>query len=251
LIEHGLVRPSFIPDRPTREQRDLTRYRKVVIEERGRETQRLHKVLEDAGIKLASFTSHVLTVSGREMIGALIAGQTDTTVLAEMARGRMRSKIPQLREALAGRFNAHHARWCRMMLTRIDQADATIKELSAQIVELQSPHEAAVRLLCGIPGVSERTAQVILAEIGTDTSRFASAEHLASWAGMCPGNHASAGKQKHGRTRYGSNGYGSRSPRQPTLQRERRPRTSRRTTTSSKRVAARRKQRSLSGTRSS
>jgi transposase len=204
LLEHGLLRPSFIPDRRTREQRDLTRYRKVVIEERAREVQRLHKVLEDAGIKLASFTSSVLTKSGREMIDALIAGQRDPGVLANMARGRMRAKIPELTDALTGRFNAHHAMLCRTMLARVDHADATIATLSEQIVELQNPHEAAVTLLVGIPGVSYRTAQVILAEIGTDMSRFPSAGHLASWAGMCPGNNESAGKHRNGRTRHGS-----------------------------------------------
>lgn len=204
LLEHGLVRPSFIPERPVREMRDLTRYRKSVIEERGRESQRLHKVLEDAGIKLASFTSSVLTKSGREMIEALIAGQRDPTVLADMAKGRMRPKIPQLQDALAGRFNAHHARLCATMLDRIDHADHVIDELTAQIEHLLDPHEAAVHLLCGIPGVSTRTAQVILAEIGTDMSRFPTAGHLASWAGMCPGNNESAGKHRSGRTRHGS-----------------------------------------------
>ncbi len=204
LIEHGLVRPSFIPPRPTREQRDLTRYRKSVIEERGRETQRLHKVLEDAGVKLSSVASSVLTKSGREMIDALIAGQRDPAVLAEMAKGRMRAKIPELQDALAGRFNEHHALLCRAMLARIDQADATIDELTAQIETLLDPHQAAVSLLVGIPGVSYRTAQVILAEIGTDMSRFPTAEHLGSWAGMCPGNNESAGKRGSGRTRHGS-----------------------------------------------
>lgn len=204
LIEHGLVRPSFVPPRPTREQRDLTRYRRSVIEERGRETQRLHKVLEDAGVKLSSVASSVLTKSGREMIDALIDGQRDPQVLAEMAKGRMRSKIPELRDALAGRFNDHHALLCRAMLARIDQADATIDELTARIEELLDPHEAAVTLLVGIPGVSYRTAQVILAEIGTDMSRFPTAGHLASWAGMCPGNNESAGKHHSGRTRHGS-----------------------------------------------
>jgi transposase len=204
LLEHGLVRPSFIPDRETREERDLTRYRRVVVEDRGRESQRLHKVLEDAGIKLASFTSKVLTKSGREMIDALILGQRDPAVLAEMARGRMRSKIPELTDALDGRFNAHHAMLCSIMLERIDQADRIIGELSERVVELQAPHEAAVSLLIGIPGVSYRTAQVILAEIGTDMSRFPTAGHLASWAGMCPGNNESAGKHKSGRTRHGS-----------------------------------------------
>ena len=204
LLEHGLVRPSFIPDRLTREQRDLTRYRRVVVEDRGRESQRLHKVLEDAGIKLASFTSKVLTKSGREMIDALIAGQRDPAILAEMAKGRMRAKISELTEALDGRFNDHHAMLCSTMLVRIDQADQIIEQLSARVVELQSPHEAAVQLLIGIPGVSYRTAQVILAEIGTDMSRFPTSGHLASWAGMCPGNNESAGKHKSGRTRHGS-----------------------------------------------
>ncbi len=204
LLEHGLVRPSFIPPRPTREQRDLTRYRKSVIEERARETQRLHKVLEDAGVKLSSVASSVLTKSGREMIDALVAGQRDPEVLAEMAKGRMRSKIPELEDALAGRFNSHHALLCRAMLARIDQADATISELTKQIEALLDPHEAAVKLLVGIPGVSYRSAQVILAEIGTDMSRFPTPEHLSSWAGMCPGNNESAGKHRSGRTRHGS-----------------------------------------------
>ncbi len=204
LIEHGLVRPSFIPPRPTREQRDLTRYRKSVIEERGRETQRLHKVLEDAGVKLSSVASSVLTKSGREMIDALIAGQRDPAVLAEMSKGRMRSKIPELKDALAGRFNEHHALLCRAMLARIDQADATIEALTRRIESLLDPHEAAVTLLVGIPGVSYRSAQVILAEIGTDMSRFPTPGHLASWAGMCPGNNESAGKHRSGRTRHGS-----------------------------------------------
>ncbi|MDQ6726889.1 MAG: transposase, partial [Actinomycetota bacterium] len=148
--------------------------------------------------------SSVLTKSGREMIDALVAGQRDPDVLAEMAKGRMRAKIPELRDVLAGRFNAHHALLCRAMLARIDQADATIDELTKQIEKLLDPHEAAVTLLVGIPGVSNRTAQVILAEIGTDMSRFPTAGHLASWAGMCPGNNESAGKHRSGRTRHGS-----------------------------------------------
>ena len=204
LLEHGLVRPSFIPDRPTREQRDLARYRRSVIEERGREIQRLHKVLEDAGVKLSSVASSVLTKSGREMIDALVAGQRDPEVLAEMAKGRMRSKIPELKDALAGRFNAHHGLLCRAMLARIDQADATIDTWTARIEVLLDPHEAAVTLLVGIPGVSYRSAQVILAEIGTDMSPFPTPAPLASWAGMCPGNNESAGKHRSGRTRHGS-----------------------------------------------
>jgi len=204
LLEHGLVRPSFIPPKPFRQLRDLTRYRRVVIEERGRESQRLHKVLEDAGIKLSSVTSKVLTKSGREMIEALIAGQRDPNVLAEMAKGKMRSKIPQLQDALAGRFDEHHALLCAAMLARIDQADTTINQLTDAIDVLLDPYEAAVTLLVTIPGVARRSAQVILAEIGADMSRFPTAGHLASWAGMCPGNNESAHKHRSGSTRHGS-----------------------------------------------
>jgi len=175
-----------------------------VIEERARESQRLHKVLEDAGVKLSSVASSVLTKSGREMIDALIGGQRDPEALAEMAKGRMRSKIPQLRDAMAGRFNEHHALLCQAMLARIDQADATVEVLGARIEELLGPYEAAVTLLVTIPGVAHRSAQVILAEIGADMSRFPTAGHLASWAGMCPGNNESAGKHRAGRTRHGS-----------------------------------------------
>jgi transposase len=186
LLEHGLVRASFIPPPPIRALRDLTRYRKSVIEDRTRETQRLHKVLEDAGVKLSSVASKVLSKSGREMIDALIAGERDADVLAELAKGRMRSKIPRLKDALAGRFNEHHALLCQAMLARVDQADATIDALGVRIGELLDPFEAAVSLLVTIPGVSQRTAQVIIAEIGADMSRFPDAGHLASWAGMCP-----------------------------------------------------------------
>ena len=209
LLEHGLVRPSFIPDRLTREQRDLTRYRRVVVEDRGRESQRLHKVLEDAGIKLASFTSKVLTKSGREMIDALIAGQRDPAILAEMAKGRMRAKISELTEALDGRFNDHHAMLCSTMLVRIDQADQIIEQLSARVVELQSPHEAAVQLLIGIPGVSYRTAQVIVAEIGTDMSRFPTSAHLASWLAWAPATTSPPGNTNQVGHATDRNGCGS------------------------------------------
>jgi transposase len=204
LLEHGLVRPSFIPPEPFRALRDLTRYRKSIIEERTRETQRLHKVLEDAGVKLSSVASSVLTMSGRAMIEALIAGQRDPAVLADMALGRLRNKIPDLELALVGRFNEHHALLCRAMLARIDQANATVDTLTVRIDELLDPYEAAVTLLVTIPGVARRNAQVILAEIGADMSRFPTAGHLASWAGMCPGNNESAGKHRSGRTRHGS-----------------------------------------------
>jgi transposase len=201
LIEHGLVRPSFVPPRPIRELRDLTRYRKSVIEERGREVQRLHKVLEDAGIKLASVASKTLTKSGRDMLDALVGGQRDPQVLAAFARGRMRAKIGQLQEALEGHFSEHHALIVAQMLARIDHADATIDALSQRIAQVNAPFEHQVELLCTIPGVKRRTAEVIIAEIGADMSRFPSSAHLASWAGMCPGNNESAGKHKSGKTR--------------------------------------------------
>ncbi len=205
LLEHGLVRPSFIPDRRTREERDLTRYRKVVIEDRGREVQRLHKVLEDAGIKLSSFTS-----SGVDQVRSGDDRGVDRRPTRSGGDGRHGPRADARQDPRVDR----RPRWAgstnttrcsrATMLARIDQADATIAELSARIVELQHPHEAAVQLLVGIPGVSYRTAQVILAEIGTDMSRFPTAGHLASWAGMCPGNNESAGKHRNGHTRHGS-----------------------------------------------
>lgn len=204
LLEHGLVRPSLVPPQPIRDLRDLTRHRKVVVTERASEAQRLHKVLEDAGIKLASYTARVLSVSGRDMIEAFIAGETDPVVLAEMARGRMRPKIPQLVEALEGRWSTHHSFMARAILDRIDGADATIERLSGEIERILAPHQHHVALLKTIPGVDQRTAEVILAECGTDMSRFPTAGHLASWAGMCPSNNESAGKHRSGRI-YGSN----------------------------------------------
>lgn len=204
LIEHGLIRPSFVPPPPIRQLRDLTRYRKSVTEERAREVQRLHKVLEDAGLKLASFTSRVLTKSGRDMLDALVAGERDPEVLANMARGRMRPKIPQLQEALAGRFSEHHALLVRSMLSRIDQANEVIDELDSQIEEVIAPFVAQRTLLMSVPGIQRNIAEVIIAEIGVDMSRFPTAGHLASWAGMCPGNNATAGKNKSGKTRPGN-----------------------------------------------
>ena len=204
LVEHGLVRPSFVPPKPIRELRDLTRYRKALLAEGTREVQRLHKVLEDAGIKLASVASDPLGVSGRAMLEALVSGTHDPQVLAELARGRLRAKLPALREALEGRFGAHHGLLVGEMLARIDQLDETIGRLSAEVARVAAPFSPLLALLVTIPGVSRRTAEVILAEIGSDMGRFPTAAHLASWAGVCPGNHESAGKHGSGRTRKGS-----------------------------------------------
>jgi len=204
LIEHGLVRPSFVPPKPIRDLRDLTRYRKAIIQERGREAQRLDKVLQDAGVKLSSVATDILGVSGRAMLDGLVRGTRDPEVLADLARGRMRTKIPLLRDALQGRFRAHHALIVGEILAHLDYLDEVIERLSDEIGRVIAPFEKAVTLLKTIPGVEQRAAEVLIAEIGDDMSRFASAGHLASWAGMCPGSNESAGKRRPVRTRKGS-----------------------------------------------
>jgi transposase len=209
LVEHGLVRPSFVPPKPIRELRDLTRYRKAQIEERGREAQRLDKVLQDAGVKLSSVATDILGKSGRDMLEALVRGTRDPEVLAELARGRLRSKLPALREALTGRFSTHHALLVGEILAKLDYLDEAIGRLSVGIDRLIAPFEAEVGLLDTIPGVDRRTAEALIAEIGVDMGRFGSSARLASWAGMCPGNHESAGKRKSGKTPKGSKWLGA------------------------------------------
>jgi transposase len=205
LVEHGMVRPSFVPPRPIRELRDLTRYRKAQIQERTRETQRLDKVLQDAGIKLSSVATRALSVSVRLMLEAMIAGTHDPQVLAELAKGRLRAKLPALREALTGRFQTeHHGLLVAQILAHLDYLDETIALLSARIEQVIAPFAEQVALLATIPGVERRTAEVLVAELGVDMGQFPSAAHLASWAGMCPGNNESAGKHGSGRTRRGS-----------------------------------------------
>src|SRR6266568_5281309 len=196
VVAHGMVRPSLVPDEPIRELRDLTRYRKTQVDERGREVQRLEKVLQDAGIKLTSVASKVLTQSGRAMIEALISGERDPETLAELAKGKMRPKRPALQKALAGRFREHHATMCRRILEHIDFLDTTITELDQTIVERCRPFEPAIALLVTIVGWQRRTAEVFLAETGADMTRFATAQHLASWTRICPGNRESAGKRR-------------------------------------------------------
>jgi transposase len=204
LAEAGLLRASFVPPKPIRELRNLTRYRKAQIAERQREANRLHKALEDTGIKLDCVATNILGVSGRAMLDALCEGTTDPELLAELAKGRMRSKLPALREALEGRFDSHHAIWIGAILAHVDFLDAQIAGLSEAIEDQLRPFVAAAEVLSTIPGVQRRTAEVIIAEIGTDMSAFPTAKHLASWAGQCPGNDRSAGRRRSGRTRKGS-----------------------------------------------
>jgi transposase len=204
LLEAGLLQRSFVPPKPVRALRNLTRYRKAQIQERQREANRLHKILEDTGIKLDCVASDILGASGRAMLDALVAGTTDPTVLAELAKGKLRTKIPALREALVGRFDAQHALIVSAILAHLDFLDEQIQLLSDEIEAQLVPFGAAVELLCTIPGVQRRTAEVIVAEIGIDMSRFPSERHLASWAGQCPGNDRSAGKRRPGKTRHGS-----------------------------------------------
>ena len=208
LLEAGLLRASFVPPKPIRALRNLTRYRKTQIAERQREANRLQKILEDSGIKLDCVASDILGASGRAMLEALMSGTTDATVLAELAKGRLRAKIPALQEALEGRFDRLHALIVSSILAHLDFLDEAIDRLSEAIEEQLVPFAPAVELLRTIPGVQARTAQVIVAEIGTDMSVFPTAEHLASWAGQCPGNDRSAGKRRSGTTRNGSRWLG-------------------------------------------
>lgn len=203
LIEHGLVRPSFVPPPPIRELRSLTRYRKTQIEERTREVQRLDKVLQDAGVKLSSVASELLGKSGRDMLDALVAGTRDPEVLAELARGRLRTKIPALGKALTGRFGPTHALVVGEILAHIDYLEEAIGRVSTRIEEVIGPFAIERDLLTTIPGVDVRLAEAIIAEIGVDMTRFGTAARLASWAGMCPGQHESAGKSRSGRARHG------------------------------------------------
>lgn len=203
LIEFGLVRPSFVPPKPIRELRNLTRYRKAQIEERTRETQRLDKILQDAGVKLSSVASDVLGKSGRAMLQALVEGTTDPEVLADLAIGRLRAKLPALREALTSRFTGHHALLVAAVLSKLDFLDELIGRLTTEIEELVAPFARQVELLDTVPGIDLRTAQGLLAEFGTDMGVFGTASRFASWAAVCPGNHESAGRSRSGRTRKG------------------------------------------------
>ncbi|MFI7068620.1 IS110 family transposase, partial [Kribbella sp. NPDC050124] len=204
LGAHGLVRGSFVPPEPIRQLRDLTRTRTAITRERSREIQRLEKLLEDAGIKLSSVATDIVGVSGRAMIEALISGDRDAGRMADLAQRRMRVKIPQLTEALVGRFNEHHAFLTRVHLDLIDQHTVVISQLTERIEAMMEPFCGFHDLICTIPGISTLTADVVVAETGADMSRFPTAKDLASWAGTTPGNNESAGRVKSSRSRPGN-----------------------------------------------
>src|SRR4051794_27827709 len=204
LLRHGLLKPSFVPERDQRELRELVRYRTSLVQERTAAANRLQKVLEGANVKLASVASDILGRSGREMLAALVAGETNTAAMAELARGRMRDKRPTLERALAGRFGPHQRFLVAEILAHIDFLDETIERLCAEIGDRERPVAAVLERLDTIPGVGRRTAEIIIAEVGPDVQRFPSAGHLASWAGLCPGQDESAGKRRSGKTRKGN-----------------------------------------------
>jgi transposase len=205
LLSCGLLKPSFVPPVEQRELRDLTRTRTSLQQDKARLVNRLQKTLEDANIKLGSVATDVLGVSGREMIRALIDGKMAPQQMANLARNQLRQKIPQLKDALMGRVSEHHRFMLKFQLDHIEQFESQIIQLDRRIEEVMSPLEkAALQLLDEIPGIDCRAAQSILAEIGTDMSRFPTADHLASWAGMCPGNNQSAGKRRSGRMNDGN-----------------------------------------------
>ena len=206
LLQHGLLRGSFVPDRAQRELRELTRYRMALVRERTAEVNRLQKTLEGANIKLAAVATDILGVSGRQMLAALVEGMLDPSTMAELAKGALRSKIPQLEQALVGYVSGHQRCLIPRHLAQIDTLNAAIMQVSAEIAARVRPLEEIIVRLDTIPGIGRSIAEALVAELGTDMTRFPSAKHLASWAGMCPGNHASAGKRQSGKTRKGSPG---------------------------------------------
>jgi transposase len=204
LLEWGLLRSSFVPPPPIRELRDLTRYRVQQTQDRSREVNRLCKVLEDAGLKLTSVLSDVMGASGRAMLTALVSGTTDAAVLAELARGRLRKKLPDLRRALQGRFRAHHAFLLEQIMAKIDFLDETLDRVTAEIDRRLLPFEPMVADLDTIPGLDRIGAITLIAETGGDMTRFPTAGHLCSWGAMCPGLNESGGKRRSGKTRKGN-----------------------------------------------
>ena len=204
LLRHGLLRPSFVPDKAQRELRELTRYRTRLVQERSAEVTRLQKTLEGANIKLGDVTSVVVGVSGRAMLRALVAGTTDPVALADLAKGRLRPKRAALERALTGQFGPHQRFLVAEQLDHLEALEASIARVSAEVADRLRAHEATLVRLEQIPGVGRRIAETLVAELGTDLRRFPTAGHLASWAGMCPGNHRSAGKRLGGRISSGN-----------------------------------------------
>jgi transposase len=204
LLQCGLLKASFIPPRPQREWRDLTRTRAQLVRQKASVANRIQKVLEDANVKLASVASDILGVSGRAMLEAMVKGQSAPGVLAQMARGRMREKIPQLEEALEGRLSEHHRFLLRSLLDQVAHMEEQIERFEQRIEELNAPFAQAVEAIAQMPGFDTTSAQAVISEIGTDMKAFASAENLSSWCGICPGSHESAGKRQSGRTRKGN-----------------------------------------------
>jgi transposase len=206
LLQHGLLKASYIPERPQRDLRDLIRYRTSLIRERAREINRVQKVLEDANVKLASVASNVMGVSGRQMLEAIIAGNEDPEALAALAKGRLRAKIPDLERALSGRIRTSHRLLLRLHLEHIDDLANKVEELNEEIDRLMLPfdEDEQLRRLDDIPGVGREVAQVIIAELGVDMNRFPSAAHAASWAGLAPGKNESAGKNRSGKITPGN-----------------------------------------------
>lgn len=204
LLECGLLRGSFVPPTEIQQLREITRYRRQIVEERSREVQRLQKLLEDANVKLSSVASDTLGVTGRMILDALCAGERDPDVLAGMAHGQLKAKTDLLRRCVPGRFNDFHTVMTRELLAHIDYLGAAIARLDAQVDQLMVPFVAARDRFDTIPGIAKRIAEVVVAEIGVDMSHFATPEHLASWAALCPGNNESAGKHKSTKTRSGN-----------------------------------------------
>jgi transposase len=204
LLEHGLVAPSFVPPPEIRRLRNLTRYRVQLMGDRTRDAVRLEKLLEDASIKLSVVASSVTTVSARQMLAQLVAGNTDAAAMADLAHGKMRRKLPDLAEALTGHFDEHHALLVGAMLHRLEHVDAALRELDARIAAATTPWAHELQLLQTIPGVGPKTAQVIIAETGADMGRFPTVAHLAAWAGVAPAMHESAGKRSPAGSRKGN-----------------------------------------------
>jgi transposase len=204
LLECGLLRGSFVPPAQIRELREVTRYRRQLTEERTREVQRLDKVLQDANVKLSSVVSQTMGVTGRSILEALCDGERDPKALAQLAKGKLKAKTVDLGRSVPGRFNEHHAAMTRELLAHIDFLDAALGRLDARVEAMIAPFADAREHLMTIPGVGIKTAQIVIAEIGVDMSRFPTPGHLASWAGLCPGNNESAGKHRSTHTRSGN-----------------------------------------------